>query len=392
MNRLRICHVITRLELGGAQDNTLTTVESLPDDRYETFLISGPGGMLDARARDRLGPRCQFIPSLVRPVCPIRDTLAFCALKRLFRAGRYDIVHTHSSKAGVLGRLAARAAGVPIVIHTAHGWGFHDGQWAPVRQLFAACERVAARSTDRIVAVSDATSRKGLSAGIGRAEQYVVIRSGIDPRPYQTPADAVDLKRKLNLDPARPIVLMPACLKPQKSPLDFIEVAAKVKPSVPSAQFVLAGDGDLRPAVEERIRRLDVRDSVRLMGWRSDIADLLRASDLLALTSRWEGLPRVFLEAIAAGVPIVATSVDGAPEAIADGVNGYLASPGDTSGMARRISELLLDPAKHAAFKSAARSSWKEEYDIRDMVRRLDRLYQDVWTRTHAGWEHPRKA
>lgn len=377
MNRLRVCHVITQLELGGAQDNTLTTVESLPDDRYETSLISGPGGMLDARARDRLGPRCHFVSSLVRPVCPVRDTLSFFALKRLFRAGRYDIVHTHSSKAGVLGRLAARAAGVPIVIHTAHGWGFHDGQSAITRQLFVACECIAARWTDTIVAVSEATARKGLAAGIGRPDQYAVIRSGIDPRPYQAPADVPALKRKLNLDPARPVILMPACLKPQKSPLDFIDVAAKVKASVPSAQFVLAGDGELRPAVEEAIRRLNLHDTVRLLGWRSDVADLLRVSELLVLTSRWEGLPRVFLEAMAAGVPVVATGVDGAPEAIADGVTGYLVSPGDTGEMDRRISELLLNPEKQSAFQSAARLAWREEYDIREMVRRIDRLYQE---------------
>jgi len=180
--KLRVCHIITQLELGGAQDNTLTTVESLPPDRYETFLISGPGGILDDRARTRLGARCQFVPSLIREICPFRDTAAFFSLRKLFIEGRYNIVHTHSSKAGVVGRLAAASAGVPILLHTAHGWGFHDRQPALLRNIFIACERVAARFSRIIVAVSESTVRKGLDAGIGRPGQYVVIRSGIDPK------------------------------------------------------------------------------------------------------------------------------------------------------------------------------------------------------------------
>lgn len=364
--------------MGGAQDNTLTTVETLPSDRYETFLISGPDGLLDSRARQNLGARCRFVSSLVRSVCPIRDLSAYFSLRRIFLEGRYDIVHTHSSKAGVLGRLAARSAGVPLIFHTAHGWGFHDRQKALVRDLFIACERLASRITTKIVAVSEATVRKGLEAGVGKSGQYVMIRSGIDPRPYRTQTESPNLRRKLGLDPSGPVVSMVACLKPQKSPLDFLEIAASVIAQVPNAQFVVAGDGELRNRMETKIARLGLQGVVKLLGWRSDIPDLLRASDLLLLTSRWEGLPRVFLESMAAGVPILATRVDGAPEAVADGVNGYLFEPGDTDSMARRVTELLRQPDRLSALKAGSRASWRDEFDIRNMVQRIDEMYQTL--------------
>ena len=310
-------------------------------------------------------------------MCPWRDVAAFLELKRLFRTGRYDIVHTHSSKAGVLGRLAARAAGVPLIFHTAHGWGFHAGQPAPVRSLFVWCERVSSRVTDRIVAVSEATVRNGLAAGVGRPAQYRMIRSGIDPRPYREATDVASIRHKMGFDPARPLITMVACLKPQKSPLDFIDLAARVRSKLPGVQFALAGDGELRVPIEASIERNRLGDTVRLLGWRSDIPDLIRASDLTVLTSRWEGLPRVFLESLAAGVPVIATRVDGGPEAVTDGVNGFLFPPGDTPAMAQRVIELMENPAGRSALREGARSSWKDDFDIRHMVGQIDRLYQE---------------
>lgn len=376
--RIRVCHVITQLELGGAQENTLTTVETLPQDRYETHLVCGPGGMLDARARESIGTRCHFMPFMVRPICPIRDTLAFFSLKTHFEKERYDIVHTHSSKAGILGRLAARAAGIPLILHTAHGWGFHDFQASPIRRMFIAAERVAARYTDVIVAESDVTIQMGLAAGVGRPSQYVIIRSGVDSRPYREPANVAEIRQKMGIDPSRPVVAMIACLKPQKSPQDLLEIASRVKPLVPQIQFVLAGDGELRPQMEEGITRLGLQNTVQLLGWLDGITDLLRVSDLFLLTSRWEGLPLVFLESIAAGVPIVATNVGGAPDAVTDGVNGYLFIPGDVGGMADRIVDLFRHPSKLSTLRAGVSSSWREEFDFRDGVRRIDELYQEL--------------
>ena len=273
-NRIRVCHVITQLELGGAQDNTLYTVQSLPQDTYETFLISGPGGIRDEDARSKLGSRCQFFPSLLRSVDPLSDFLAWRALRRHFKSARYDIVHTHSSKAGVLGRLAAASAGVPLVFHTAHGWGFHDCQPVPVRSIFVLCERLAARCTTKIIGVSESTVQKGLAAGIGSPGQYALIRSGIDPRQFREERrqnteyrDQQKFHReKFGFRPEAPLVTMVACLKPQKAPLDFVQLAFHVRKAHPTAQFALAGDGDLRPALESRLSELGLSDAVRLLG------------------------------------------------------------------------------------------------------------------------------
>ncbi len=374
---IRVCHVITQLELGGAQENTLALVERLPADRYETHLICGPGGILDEEVRACLGDRCIFVPSLIRRVCPIHDSLAYFSLKRIFQRERFDIVHTHSSKAGVIGRLAARAAATPNIFHTAHGWGFHDRQSAITHSLFVLVERRAARCSDVIVAVSEATRQKGLAAGIGKPEQYRVIREGIDSGLFRACADKIGLRRKLGVEQDRSIVSMIACLKPQKSPLDFVDVADRVRQKVEKVLFLLVGDGSLRGEIENEISRCGLQNTVRLLGWRRDVPDIVRASDLTLLTSRWEGLPRAVLESIAAGVPVIATAVDGTPEAVQDGVNGFLFAPGDTAGCANYISDLLLDPQKLSRLGETAASSWRDEFDLQSMVDRTDQLYRN---------------
>lgn len=376
MDRLRVCHVITQLELGGAQKNVLDIVESLPQDRFETALVCGPGGMLDNEVCRRLGDRCTFVPSLVRQMSPLHDLLAFLSLRRIFSAGRYDIVHTHSSKAGVLGRLAAASTGVPLVVHTAHGWGFHDYQPAPVHGAFVAAERLSARFTDVLICEADVIVQKGLTAGVGFPHQYVVIPSGIDSAPYRAVSDVAAVRRRLGFDPNRPMAVMVACLKPQKAPLDFLEIASRVCSEIPGAQFVLAGDGDLRVAMEARLSKLGLQDSVKLLGWRHDVPDLLRASDLMLLTSRWEGLPQVFMAAIASGIPILATNVDAAPSVVQSGVNGYLFTPGDTLAMATCVVDLLRNPDKLRSLRCGSAASWNPAFESRQTVLSIARLYE----------------
>ncbi len=370
-----VCHIITMLELGGAQQNTLFTVSHLDPARFRPVLITGEPGPLDEEARNLAGVEFHQVPSLVRAIRPLADLRALLALARLLRRLKPAIVHTHSSKAGILGRLAARLAGVPVIIHSIHGFGFTRYQPAPVRRLLIALECLAARVTSRFFAVSEANRQLGVELGLFPENRCVVIRSGVDVASIRRlEVDTAAKKRELGLEPGRPTVGMVAPMKAQKAPLDFVRVAAKVAAKRPDTQFLFVGDGELRGAMEAEIARLDLAKSFRLAGWRRDVPAVMRCLDVFVLTSLWEGLPRVYLEALAGGVPVVGTRVDGAAEVVHDGVNGYLLAPGDVQGMADRVIALLANPTM-AADMGRKGASLPPEFDIHDMVRRQEQEY-----------------
>ncbi len=370
-----VCHIITMLELGGAQQNTLFTVSHLDPARFRPVLITGEPGPLDEEARNLAGVEFHQVPSLVRAIRPLSDLRALLALARLLRRLKPAIVHTHSSKAGILGRLAARLAGVPVIIHSIHGFGFTRYQPAPVRRLLIALECLAARVTSRFFAVSEANRQLGVELGLFPENRCVVIRSGVDVASIRRlEVDTAAKKRELGLEPGRPTVGMVAPMKAQKAPLDFVRVAAKVAAKRPDTQFLFVGDGELRGAMEAEITRLDLAKSFRLAGWRRDVPAVMRCLDVFVLTSLWEGLPRVYLEALAGGVPVVGTRVDGAAEVVHDGVNGYLLAPGDVQGMADRVIALLANPTM-AADMGRKGASLPPEFDIHDMVRRQEQEY-----------------
>jgi glycosyltransferase involved in cell wall biosynthesis len=371
---IRVCHVITQLELGGAQQNTLHTVRHLDRARFDPVLVSGPGGVLDAEAAAG-GVAWHVVPELRREISPARDLAALARLTRLMRRLAPRIVHTHSSKAGILGRWAATLAGVPHIVHSIHGYGFHPGQGWLTRGALVSLERITGRlATSAFVAVSRENLRTGLDLELFDARHVSLIRSGVpladfSPRTEARPAGA-------------PLTVgMIACLKRQKAPVDFVEVASRVVrdrgASLAPVRFVLVGDGALRGEVERAVARAGLGGVVHLAGWRRDIPEVLRGFDVMLHTSRWEGLPRVFPEAMATGLPIVATRVDGAPEAIEEGVTGYLLEPGDVEGLARRVGELLEDEPLRRRLGAQALSR-VEPWDIDAMVRRQERLYEDL--------------
>ncbi len=373
-----VAHIITKLELGGAQQNTLFTVSHLDRARFRPILISGEPGMLDAEATVLPGVSYYRVPSLVRAIRPWSDATALLALTRLLRRLAPTIVHTHSSKAGILGRLAAAWAHVPIIIHSIHGFGFTPEQPGSSRGILIAAERLAARVTTRFIAVSEANRQLGVRLGLFPKEQCVVIRSGVDLAAIRAGrVDVAATRRALGLDPSRPVVGMVAPMKPQKAPLDFVRLAAQMRLLNPDAQFVYVGGGELRGAMEDAIQRQGLASTIRLLGWRRDPHEIMRCLDVFVLTSRWEGLPRVYLEALACGVPVVGTRVDGAAEVVQDGVNGYLVDPGDVGGMAERVAGLLADRPLAAAMGRNGQHL-PDEFDIHEMVRRQEQEYEQL--------------
>jgi glycosyltransferase involved in cell wall biosynthesis len=381
MRPVPVVHIITKLELGGAQQNTLFTVAHLDHDLFRPYLITNSEGTLVPEALALKGVKTFFIPELVREISPLMDMRALFKIKGILQEIKKGdstlIVHTHSSKAGILGRWAARLAGAQAIIHTIHGFGFHDYQLFFLRSFIMALEKVTARITDRFIAVSKANIKKGVDSGIFTRRKTTLIRSGIDLAEFTGVKVNRRAKRKaLGVKPDLPLVTMIGCLKAQKAPLDYVEVAHKVLQKK-EACFILVGDGELREKVQKKAVQLGLGRRLKLLGWRRDIPEILVATDIFALTSLWEGLPRVLPQAMAIGIPIVATGVDGTPEAVIHGVNGFVTKPGDTREMANRIIYFLehLEEAKAMGLRG---KQMVREFDIWKMVEEQEDLYMKL--------------
>lgn len=337
-----IVHVITKLELGGAQQTAIMLAGHQASQGHTVRLVSGVEGWLVPVARGTPGVEVALLEELRHPIDPFFDWRCLQRLTKMFREWKPEIVQTHSSKAGILGREAARRADVPRTIHTVYGWSFHTFQNPIANGLFRFLEKRAAGWTTRLVAVSEAVRTQGLAAGIGKEEQYRVIVNAIDVRRFRhAPTPDVGYRRRLLLPDVGPVVTMIGNFKPQKAPLDFIEVASRVCAAHPDVHFVFVGDGELRDSIEQAAGRSADPKRIHLVGWRGDVDEILTISDVVLHTSLWEGLPMGVLQTMAAARPVVATAVDGTVEAVVDGETGFLRPAHDVEGMAAQVGWLL---------------------------------------------------
>jgi len=379
----RIVHLITRMILGGAQENTLLTCEGLhrsPD--WDVTLVTGPAlgpeGELIRRALQG-GIRTLVVPELRRAPHPWRDPAAFTRLVGIIRHLRPDIVHTHSSKAGILGRLAARMARVPIVVHTIHGLPFHPYQGRVANALYAGAERLAARHTDSLVCVADAMAKQALAAGVGRAEQYVTIHSGMEVDAFlEAERHRHSVRRELGFSDQDVVIGKVARLFHLKGHRYVLEAAPRIVERCQQARFLFVGDGILRKQLEEQARRLGVRDRVVFAGLvdSSRIPAMISAMDVVVHASLREGLARVLVQALLAARPVVSYDVDGAPEVIIDGVTGRLVPPCSVEELAEAVIELIQDPERATGMAREGQRRYTDQFRAETMVRRLEALYR----------------
>ncbi|MGA2091698.1 MAG: glycosyltransferase family 4 protein [Endomicrobiales bacterium] len=382
---IKVCHIITRLELGGAQQNTLYTVRHLSQSMYTPFLITGTGGMLDSEAAMDTRFTTFFIPELVRSIFPWDDLIAAVKIWKILRTLKPSVVHTHSSKAGILGRWAAWCAGVPVIIHTVHGFGFTDQQWPPVRIAFIMLERLTALITDKLVVVAAQDQKKGLAHRIGNEKKYIVIRSGIDIETYKTTfVDRDAVKSELGISSSAKVVTTIGPFKPQKNLSDFVRVASAITRVRSDCVFLVVGDGDQRGMLEEMSAQSGLCGRIHFLGWRNDTVRILGITDVFVMTSLWEGLPRSIVEAMCRGVPVVANAVDGIREIVQTGITGHLVEPYAVGEMTRMIIQILDDPAGSQVMGEAGRRSIGREFDINCMVEQQENLYQSLL----ASFEH----
>jgi glycosyltransferase involved in cell wall biosynthesis len=353
---LRVLHAITRLTLGGSSENTIASCVALDGAGYECLLAasfreSDAASLADARRR---GCRVVDLPALGREVAPLADLRALAEILRLIRRERPAIVHTHTSKAGFIGRLAAAIARVPAVIHQPHGHVFYGYYGQRRTAVFNALERRAARWTDRIITLTDRGAAEHLARGIGRASQYAAVPSGVPIADLRAAAPARDAARgRLGLDPRAFVVLGLGRLVPIKGFDLLVRALPAVAAQVPAAQVVLVGDGAERGHLDGLTAALGVTGRLRLAGALTDVTTPLAAADVLAVPSRNEGMGRVIVEAMALGVPVVAAAVGGIPDVVTDGECGRLVAPEDVDALATALIELGRDAALRAKLGEA---------------------------------------
>ncbi len=364
----RVIHVITRFIAGGAQENTILSCRGLLD-KYDVTLVAGPPdgreGSLVEEARRR-GVRTVILPPLVRPVRPRLDAAAFFALKDLFRTERPHIVHTHSSKAGILGRAAAWAAGVPVIVHTNHGLAFHNLQPWPVRSVYWALEFAASRVTDAIVCVGEVMRQQSLRAGLGPPGRLEVVPSGIETGRFLA---ARGVRGRWGIPEGAPVVGVISRLTAHKGHRFLIEAAP------PDWFLLFVGDGEERAALERLAaaggRRIVFTGHVAP----EEVPDLIASMDVLVHPSLWEGLPRAAVQGLLAGRPVVAFDCDGAREVVIDGVTGRLVRPRSVAGLRAAVDSLLGLPDRGRGLGEEGRRRFLGRFEWRAAAERLDRLY-----------------
>jgi glycosyltransferase involved in cell wall biosynthesis len=377
-----VLRVIARLNVGGPALHATLLTERLDPSRYESLLVTGREAAAEGNYLTLYGKTSDgvvLIPSLGREIRGGQDLVAFTQLVRLMRTFRPDIVHTHTAKAGTLGRLAARWCRVPAVVHTYHGHVLQGYFSPPKVRLFVAIERWLGRRTDMLLAVSDRVRHELLELGIGRPDRFHVLPLGLDlDGLLGAEARRGEFKRELGFTRGDFLVGIVARLVPIKAHQVFLRAATLLAGRVPRARFVVVGDGERRGELETSARALGLGERVRFVGWRRDLDRVYADLDVVVLTSRNEGSPVSLIEAMAAGRPVVATRVGGVPDLVDDGVNGVLVEVDDAEAIARAVETFAADAERGRAMGGAGRKRVYPAFSAARLIGDVDRLYQEL--------------
>jgi glycosyltransferase involved in cell wall biosynthesis len=390
----KIIHVITRLDRGGSAENTLLSCSGLAD-AYDLTLVHGLSResrmttwekqSVDHRIEGirRKGVKVMPLPSLVRKIDPIRDLCAMFALRRLFMKEKPDIVHTHTSKAGLLGRWAAKLAGVPNIVHTPHGHVFYGHFGVFASRVFLVLEKITDSITDCLIALTAAEKNDYLHFSVSPETKLSTIHSGVDIERYMNPGINVRKKKTaLGLDPGDLVVGTVGWLLPIKGPMHLLNAMFRVWTAYPGAKLLFVGKGDLEQDLRKTADRHKVSENVIFLGWRDDIHEIMPVFDVFVLPSLNEGMGRVLVEAMAAERPVVASRVGGILDLVKQDHNGFLVAPGDTEGLSLAINHLLGDKRLRAEMGRCG-VAVAQDFSAERMVQKIDALYRSLLNSVH---------
>jgi glycosyltransferase involved in cell wall biosynthesis len=388
---MRTAHIITRLILGGAQENTLLNCEDLAQIYGdEVLLITGPalgpeGSLLDRAGQGRGGLKVEVVDSLRRAIHPWRDANAYRELKRVLRAYRPDVVHTHSAKAGILGRAAAHALGVPAIVHGVHGAPFHDYQSRLAWRFSRDCERWAAKRCHAMISVADAMTDLLVNAGVAPREKFTTIYSGMEVEPFlAAPAERDRVRQELGYAPSDVVIGKIARLFHLKGHEFVIQAAKRIVAAQPNAKFLFVGDGILQSHLKEQIRALGLEKHFQFTGLvpPEKIPELIAAMDIVVHTSLREGLARVLPQALIVGRPVVSFDIDGAREVAIPGETGYLIPP-NVDALTNAVIELAANPALRANLGAEGRHRFTHQFRHEHMTAETRKLYDRLLARSN---------
>jgi glycosyltransferase involved in cell wall biosynthesis len=368
--------------MSGPQQWTVRFFKQLPARDYELHVVlASEGGFTEQLSS--MGVKFHLLPSLVRQISPLRDIRSIIGLAQILRRETFDLVHTHSSKTGIIGRLAARVSRTPAVVHHVHGFAFHEFSSLWERRLYATLEWFGARFCDRVIFVNHEERIWAAEHAVVPEMKSCTIRNGVDLMVYN-PEERAHIRpgarKYLALDTDSPVIAFIGRLELQKDPLQVVAMLTEMHTEFPEINptFLVVGDGPLRSQLSEAIRKAGHEQRIHLLGWREDIPTILAAADVVYLPSRWEGLPLTLIEAACMGVPAVATDVKGNREVILDGTTGLLFPVGDTSAAARSVAEILSSPEQTSALGRAASERGRSHYDVRQTSDAVLQIYEEL--------------
>ncbi|TPE49137.1 glycosyltransferase [Amaricoccus solimangrovi] len=377
---MRIVHILTRLLRAGSEENTLLTCAGQIADGHEVILVHGHEYLPGFAEQTAPGIRTLEVKALTRELNPVADLTAYGEILRLLRRLRPDIVHTHQSKAGIVGRFAAAGAGVPVVVHGVHILPFL-GETGAKRMVYLYSELAAAKVTHAFIHVSDGMRNACLTHGVGRDAPHHIVRSGFSLRRFAEAAPPEDWRRILRLAPGErrpPVIAMLSALEPRKRHLELLDHARALLALCPDTRILLAGEGFLRPAIEARIAALGLSDRILLLGFRDDPERVIAMADVCVHCADREGLPRSVLQYLAAGRPTVLFDLPGIEEIITNGVNGIVVRQGDWTEFVEAVADLLRIADTREAFAERARHTRLDAWDTAVMSRHTLEIYQDL--------------
>ena len=380
--RIRVMRIISRMNIGGPAVHVVLLNAGLDPQTYDCLLVTGSEGASEGSLRDLAESsdlRLEVIPELGREISPRSDLLTLVKLYRLMRRERPHIVHTHTAKAGFVGRIAARLAGVPVVLHTFHGHVFH-GYFSPAKsRLFLLIERLGARLSTRIITISPRLREEIARYGVTRSERIQVIPLGFDLEAFATqPRASGDFRRSLNIPAEAKLVGAVGRLVPIKNIPLLLEAAALARQQDPAIRVVIVGDGELREELQARAGALGLSDAVVFAGWRRDLVSVYGDLDVVVISSDNEGTPASLIEAMATGCPVVATRVGGVPDLIADGETGRLVPPGDREALAGALLALFREPEHTTQMAELARRRVLQRHPADRLIADVDGLYREL--------------
>jgi len=378
--KLKICQVITRMIVGGAQENTLFTIIGHLQKGHEVVLLTGPSPGPEGQLLQKADfPDFEVVemPSMVREINPLLDFKAYFEMKKFFRERKFDVVHTHCSKAGIIGRVAAWNAGVPLVVHTVHGQAFHPYEKPWKNYMFKASERWAAKHCHHIFTVAQAMIDQCVQSGIAPAEKYSVVYSGMEINKFLNSKPEPELRQQLGIPENVKVIGAVARLFPQKGYEYFIPAAGKIVEKYPDTHFLIVGNGTMREAMDRQLKAMGLTDHFHFAGLipPDQVYRYIAHMDILLHLSLHEGLPRAVVQALASGKPAIGFALDGTPEVITDNQTGFLAIPENVDSVVEGVLKILGDPALAEQMGRNGKQLVAQKFDWHYMADVLEQEY-----------------